>query len=428
MPARAPLSFSAGQQQTPEESHRSRDHSIMMACCVLATVFGLVTTGLSIYLGWVIFQLNAASYLLSVIGLVMTAVGACGIAASTQNAKHLKATQAPAMFIYIYGVILLTPVILLVMVGCFSFDSTLTSFVRHGWDDGSADELRVQFCPGGTADRQCRAPVLGGPDFDTVDAWCTAGCPYEGRAGGALLCAYNTTGCEWLVDSAQDDAREWISDMANVTGSLSLFNVTLLIIGATFAIRLLTVQVFMKSMLSVINAESLPFCVMSTLSGTYALHRQYFVGGLVWVAWMFIAVGAICATLAAIGFYAGHFKIRRLLGVYNACVVLVLVVCSVVSVTCWVLTGELDNHFEDMTPADIQDIPCRANFEGCCCCGEDTEEVCPEWSKNEIMDFISLILKLLGFVSFFVGFFLGFGFLGAIAWYKSLEEYQCEMV
>lgn len=44
------------------------------------------------------------------------------------------------------------------------------------------------------------------------------------------------------------------------------------------------------------------------------------------------------------------------------------------------------------------------------------------------MDFISLILKLLGFVSFFVGFFLGFGFLGAIAWYKSLEEYQCEMV
>lgn len=98
-------------------------------------------------------------------------------------------------------------------------------------------------------------------------------------------------------------------------------------------------------------------------------------GGLVWVAWMFITVGAICATLAAIGFYAGHFKIRRLLGVYNACVVLVLVVCCVVSVTCWVLTGELNNHFEDMTPADIQDIPCRANFEGCCCCGDDIEEV-----------------------------------------------------
>jgi hypothetical protein len=244
-----------------------------------------------------------------------------------------------------------------------------------------------------------------------------------------------------------------------------------------------------------------------------------------WVAWMFISVGIVCATLAAIGLYADHYKLRRLLGLYNGCVVLVLCVCSAVSVLCWVLTGELDNHFRDMTPADIQDIPCRAGFEGCCCCGDDIEEVslcvclcvcvclclclcanllvvevlsivglcltrinefalrigclkshhfgrlylfhlcsillsiylsiylstsmhvcmyvsiiccllsgavcpqiCPEWSKSEIMDFISLILKFMGFVSFFVGFFMGFGFLGAIAWYKSLEEYQCEMV
>lgn len=55
-------------------------------------------------------------------------------------------------------------------------------------------------------------------------------------------------------------------------------------------------------------------------------------------------------------------------------------------------------------------------------------QICPEWSKDEIIDFISLILKFMGFVSFFVGFFMGFGFLGAIAWYKSLEQYQCEMV
>jgi hypothetical protein len=39
------------------------------------------------------------------------------------------------------------------------------------------------------------------------------------------------------VDSSQDDAREWMSDMANITGSLSVFNSILLVLGASFAIR-----------------------------------------------------------------------------------------------------------------------------------------------------------------------------------------------
>lgn len=63
--------------------------------------------------------------------------------------------------------------------------------------------------------------------------------------------------------------------------------------------------------------------------------------------------------------------------------VLVLLVCAVASVTCWVLTGELNNHFKDMTPADIQDIPCRANFAGCCCCDDDIEEVSE--LRNEVV-------------------------------------------
>lgn len=428
MPARSPLSFSAGQQVTEEEGFRNRDHTLMTLSCFLATVFGLGTTALGVYLGWMILLFSGLSCIPAIIGVFMTMVGCVGFAASRKNAMDLKATQSPIMFVYIYGVILLVPIILLLVVCCFSFDNTLTSFVRHSWDVSQTEELRQEFCPGGTATHQCRAPVLGGRDFDTIADWCTAGCPYEGKIGNELLCETNTIGCEELVDSSQDDAREWMSHMANIMGSLSVFNVVLLIAGASYAIRLLTLQAFMKSMLSVINSESLPFCVMSALCGSYALNHQFFVGGLVWVAWMFITVGIVCAFLAIVGLYAGHFKNRRLLGLYNTCVIIVLVVCSVVSITCWVLTGELNNHFKDMSPADIQDIPCRADFDGCCCCDIETEEVCPEWSKDEIIDFITLILKFMGFVSFFVGFFLGFGFLGAIAWYKSLEEYQCAMV
>ena len=131
MPSRSPLSvlsFSAGQQQTQEEGYRSRDHSLMTAACVLATIFGLGTTALTLYLSWEIFQFKGIESLLSinVIGVIMTVVGCVGIAASRKNAKDLKATQSSIMFIYIYGVIMLIPLILLVVVCCFSFDNTLT--------------------------------------------------------------------------------------------------------------------------------------------------------------------------------------------------------------------------------------------------------------------------------------------------------------
>jgi hypothetical protein len=126
MPARSPLSFSAGQQQTQEEGLRSRDHTLMMVSCLLATIFGLGTTALASYLAWVIFQFHGASCVLPLVGVVMTVVGCVGMAAVRQNAKDLKATQSPVMFVYIYGVILLIPMTLLVVVCCFSFDATLT--------------------------------------------------------------------------------------------------------------------------------------------------------------------------------------------------------------------------------------------------------------------------------------------------------------
>ena len=98
----------------------------MKISCVLATVFGLLTTVLAGYLGWVIFKLGTSSSLLVGIGVAMSAVGAAGVVAARKNAQDLKATQSTMMFFYIYGVVLLIPILLLVVVGCFSFDSTLT--------------------------------------------------------------------------------------------------------------------------------------------------------------------------------------------------------------------------------------------------------------------------------------------------------------
>ena len=126
MPTKSPLSFSAGQQVTQQEGYRSRDLTIMTYSCLLATFFGLATITLGAYIGWMIMKLNDFASLPAVVGVVMTLVACVGLRGCWRCSQEQKSTQSTIMFIYIYGVILLVPIILLLVVCCFSFDNTLT--------------------------------------------------------------------------------------------------------------------------------------------------------------------------------------------------------------------------------------------------------------------------------------------------------------
>jgi hypothetical protein len=53
---------------------------------------------------------------------------------------------------------------------------------------------------------------------------------------------------------------------------------------------------------------------------------------------------------------------------------------------------------------------------------------CPEWTENDITAYVQMALTILGFASFFCLFFLGLGFVFGYAWYKSLAEYQFDVV
>ena len=53
---------------------------------------------------------------------------------------------------------------------------------------------------------------------------------------------------------------------------------------------------------------------------------------------------------------------------------------------------------------------------------------CPEWSRHDVTEFIRLYLTMLGFLPFFLFFFMSIGLVGAMAWYSSLEQYQSEQI
>jgi hypothetical protein len=151
----AKLGLLSGSRNTPEEIKRANEINLFTFLAVLAAIFGLTMSIYGGYVAWVCFHLYHASILLAVIGAILSGLGVVGIlSARTENYS--------LMYTYVYGVVLMTPIILLATVACFSFHDNLTGFVKHSWDRGAQVELRELFCDGDTADRTCRAPVHGG--------------------------------------------------------------------------------------------------------------------------------------------------------------------------------------------------------------------------------------------------------------------------
>lgn len=151
----AKLGLLAGARNTPEEVKRAKEKNIFITLTILATVFGLSLSIFAGYVAWIAYRLQNASIMLAVVALILSIIGIIGLqAARTENYTF--------MYIYVYGVILMTPIILLAAVACFSFHDTLSGFVEHSWDRHNSLELRKEFCESGTAESTCRAPVHGG--------------------------------------------------------------------------------------------------------------------------------------------------------------------------------------------------------------------------------------------------------------------------
>lgn len=263
----AKLGLLSGQRLTSEEIKRSRGRHFYFILCIVATVCGLLLSAGGVYISYVVDK-GEKLITVAVIGILLTFLGVLGAIAS-------RSTKYNKMFMYIYGVVLITPVVLLSTVACFSFHGIIHGFVKHEWNLDTSSRIREMFCPDGTANRQCKAPYQGGIDFANTDEWCLAGCPNNGDLSSSeYLCQYNTTGCENLVDDAQHDAHLWLQSSFRSLGVIGIVNLLLLVAGIYNAIKLITVPLVMNTVLSVINSEMMFAVVLSFCSGVWCLRHK----------------------------------------------------------------------------------------------------------------------------------------------------------
>ena len=94
----AKVSLITGRRSSPEENKRIKDKEILTWLSVIAATFGFILCIFSGYVAWVTYHLQEASILLSVIGILLTALGVIGVCAGrTENYSLLYA--------YVYGII-----------------------------------------------------------------------------------------------------------------------------------------------------------------------------------------------------------------------------------------------------------------------------------------------------------------------------------
>ncbi|KAE8881801.1 hypothetical protein PF005_g21736 [Phytophthora fragariae] len=278
------------------------------------------------------------------------------------------------------------------------------------------------------------------------------------------------------------DAVQSLEQRVAVVGAVGVTCMLLVLASMYCVVRIVTVPIVMRSMLSVTNAA---FTLLGTGLFVFGLSvkvHDEMTPGQRWIAIIFIVVGTLMVALSVLGVIGSRAKSRSLLLIYivglGGCLV-ALLVCSVSAfsfsdhlastynshtsstLACDIgLTGctNCTDVVSDMTPcegvlrvADSYWESCNATSssgsngtsDGCiegmtvlnaqadqgyeqndiASCGK-----CPEWSATDVQAYLRSTLHLLGLFAVVVVLYMIVGFAGALVLRRSLAGYQTDSI
>lgn len=386
-----------------------------MTVNVFAALMGLALAAIG---GYVIEHSDYASFVIA-----LTALGCFVFVWCVAGFIGAKNEVNGILVPYFYAIMFMAAALVLFSVAALAFQDYMRVYLEHHWDTSDMSFFREEFCePSEIANTKCAAPLVG------ADAWCSSGCPgTDGCPGGSSDCAA-------IRSAAIDESEDWMKDHFGYAGIVGACIVPLLLIGAQCTVNLVTVPIIMKSLLDIINYIFMMLGAALALAGLYGHIHSDLEADIDWIAYLYMGCGASTLFVSFFGIAGARLKDRSLLLMYIVVVfvLIVLLLCS--GIAGWVFTHSLDNHYDDKTAAEVQDIACQANLYGCCCCDDyDTTTIgsaerCPEWTKSDILDLIDTNLHFMGLASVLASIFMLVGFSGAIVLRRSLQGYQTDSI
>ncbi|POM57595.1 Hypothetical protein PHPALM_37870 [Phytophthora palmivora] len=279
------------------------------------------------------------------------------------------------------------------------------------------------------------------------------------------------------------DAVEYLEHRVVVIGAVGVACMLLVIASMYCVVRIVTVPIVMRSMLSVMNAV---FTLLGTglfIFGLSVKVHDEMTSGQRWIAIIFIVVGTLMVALSVLGIIGSRSKSRSLLLIY----IIGLGGCLIALLVCSVSAFSFSDHLASTYNAHTSStLACDIDLPGCTNCTDVVSEMtscegvmhtyngywvscnstsssvgstssdngciegmtvlnaeadqgyeqndiahcgkCPEWSASDVQAYLRSTLHLLGLFAILVCLFMIVGFGSALILRRSLAGYQTDSI
>lgn len=265
------------------------------------------------------------------------------------------------------------------------------------WSEPQFSYFRYFFCLEDTDDNLCMVPIDGGEDYETEEDWCQD--------------KYNASSCTYIRDEAQADAG--FALLAFYTGLAASGCVLLLLMFLMINLleTIISRPIVQKSRETNVPAWLLlptvgtglvgavfvfsPSSLLSSISGTEGA----------WIGIVYLVSAALFLVALLLGWFLSAFTIRNNIDKNNKNVAVLIVIgvmaantvmLAAIFVASIMFSGNLL-----ITPIDQSargQVACFVDRGvSCTCCDcEITEDVCPEWTLEEVTKILQSQLKQSG--------------------------------
>eukprot|EP00980_Cylindrotheca_fusiformis_P028344 scaffold22592_cov129-Cylindrotheca_fusiformis.AAC.30 len=256
--------------------------------------------------------------------------------------------------------------------------------------------FRGYFCPKGTADTLCMAPIMGGEAFEDEEAWCSD--------------MFNATGCAKIRDSAQHQMITSMLTYYTILAAIGCFLLFIMLLMVNSLERIITKPIVQKSRETNVPAWLLlptvgnalagwlflfsPSSLLSSRSGAGAENS--------WIGSVYLATAVLFCVAMLTGWLLSSLSIqdnvdKKRKNVAVIVFIIVMATNTVLLVTLFVASLVLSAALLEspIDEADRGEIACYIDQGGSCTgCGDHTAgSQCPEWSLDEVTNILQTQLK-----------------------------------
>ncbi|RLN95494.1 hypothetical protein BBJ28_00017816 [Nothophytophthora sp. Chile5] len=310
---------------------------------------------------------------------------------------------------------------------------------------------------------------------DALESW------LKHHWSAAILAAMREKSC----CATYEATVEYLEHRVLVLGIVGVACIALVLTSMYCVVRIVTVPIVMRNMLSVMNAVFTVFGTGLFIYGLSVKTHDEMTSGQQWIAVIFIVVGTLVVALSVLGVIGSRAKSRTLLLIVRSTYILGLAGCLAALLVCSVSAFTFSDHLASTYNAhSSSSLACDIDLSGCTNCTDVAEDMvacdgvtqtsdgywvscgnatssgsldssscqtgmtvlnaeadqgyeandiavcgkCPEWSASDVQAYLRGTLHLLGLFAVVVCFFMIVGFAGALVLRRSLAGYQTDSI